>query len=327
MRKILIIQTASIGDVILATPVPEKLHVFFPEAEIDFLVKKGMEELFRDHPFLHEILIWDKKKRKNRNLFSLLKKIRKTKYDLVINLQRFGSTGILTGLSGAERRIGFKKNPFSFLFTEKFEHKIGDGTHEIERNLSLIASITDDSVQKPALYPTPAVHAKMMGLKKGTYYTISPASLWFTKQYPAEKWVELLSYVDEKSTVYCLGAPNDRELCDRIIRESGHENIKNLAGGLTFLESASLMKDAKMNFTNDSAPMHLAAAVNAPVTAIFCSTITDFGFGPLSDDRSVAEISTPLYCRPCGLHGFRKCPEGHFRCAFEIEVEKLVKRL
>ncbi|MEM6967542.1 MAG: glycosyltransferase family 9 protein, partial [Bacteroidota bacterium] len=72
MKKILIIQTAFIGDVILATPLIEKLHQYFPDAELDFLLRKGNESLLRNHPFLNEILIWNKKEKKTRNLFLTL---------------------------------------------------------------------------------------------------------------------------------------------------------------------------------------------------------------------------------------------------------------
>ena len=83
----------------------------------------------------------------------------------------------------------------------------------------------------------------------------------------------------------------------------------------------------KLNFVNDSAPMHLASSVNAPVTAIFCSTVTSFGFGPLSDNSVVLETDEKLDCRPCGLHGLRECPEKHFKCAISIEKEKLLERV
>ncbi len=327
MNKILIIQTASIGDVILATPVLEKLHRFFPDAKIDLLVKSGNEGLFDNHPFLHQILIWDKANNKKRNLIRLWTGIRKRRYDAVFNLQRFASTGFLTAFSGSQNRVGFSKNPFSFFFTAGIPHQIGEGKHEADRNLELIRSFTDDSDQMPRLYPTSTDQAKTVSLKSGIYYTLSPASLWFTKQYPVEKWVEFISYVDEKSRILFLGSRHDVTLCEEIIRQSGHKEADNLAGKLTFLESAALMKDAKMNFTNDSAPMHLASSVNAPVTAIYCSTIPGFGFGPLSHDRAIIEISDPLSCRPCGLHGYKACPEGHFKCAWEIDVKKLAGRL
>jgi heptosyltransferase-2 len=87
------------------------------------------------------------------------------------------------------------------------------------------------------------------------------------------------------------------------------------------------MKEAAMNYVNDSAPMHFASAVNAPVTAVYCSTIPAFGFGPLSDKSFIVEIEEPLDCRPCGLHGYRACPRGHFHCAYKIQEVQLLQTL
>jgi heptosyltransferase-2 len=84
------------------------------------------------------------------------------------------------------------------------------------------------------------------------------------------------------------------------------------------------MKDAVMNYTNDSAPLHFASAINAPVTAVFCSTVPSFGFGPVRDNGCVVETKEQLSCRPCGLHGHKTCPQGHFKCAYEITNEQLL---
>ncbi|MGL4596847.1 MAG: glycosyltransferase family 9 protein, partial [Bacteroidia bacterium] len=154
LKRILIIQTAFTGDVVLATPVIEKLHATFPDAQLDFLVRKGNEGLLIGHPFLNEVLIWEKKKEKIRNLFRLLFKIRKRNYDCVITLHRFASSGLLVALSGAKQRIGFDKNPWSFAFTHKQTHEIGNGKHEVRRNIELIAHLTGDGVVRPHLYPT-----------------------------------------------------------------------------------------------------------------------------------------------------------------------------
>ena len=97
-----------------------------------------------------------------------------------------------------------------------------------------------------------------------------------------------------------------------------------MAGKLTFLESTALISKAQMTYTNDSAVMHFASAVNAPVTAIYCSTVPGFGFGPLSDQSTIVETSENLSCRPCGLHGKKACPEGHFKCS-EIAIEQITK--
>ena len=79
-----------------------------------------------------------------------------------------------------------------------------------------------------------------------------------------------------------------------------------------------------MNYTNDSAPLHFATAMNAPLTAVFCSTVPAFGFGPLRDQARVVEVQERLACRPCGLHGHKACPEGHFACAMKITNEQLL---
>ncbi|MEO8173571.1 MAG: glycosyltransferase family 9 protein, partial [Sediminibacterium sp.] len=127
--------------------------------------------------------------------------------------------------------------------------------------------------------------------------------------------------------VYLLGAPGDKDLCEKIRSESANPNVTNFAGELSFLESAALQKDARMNYVNDSAPMHFASSVNAPVAAVYCSTIPAFGFGPLSDNSHIIEILQPLACRPCGLHGKKACPLGHFHCAQLIENEQLLEVL
>ena len=325
MQKILIIQTAFIGDVVLATGVLEKLHTIYPAAKIDFLLRKGNEGLLSGHPFLNKVLIWDKKGAKYQNLWKILGQIRKEKYDLVVNLQRFAASGILTGFSGATLKYGYEKNPFSFLFTKSFPHPIGkkgDSSfqHETERNHALIKDFTDSIASRPRLYPALSDFDIVSPYKTQPYITISPASVWFTKQYPKEKWVALINTVPEQYTIFLTGGSGDKALCDLIKDASQNQNLINLAGKLSFLQTAALMKDAYMNYTNDSAPMHFASAMNASVTAVYCSTVPEFGFGPLSDVRRIAQISYDLDCRPCGLHGYNTCPKGHFKCAVDLDM-------
>lgn len=330
MQKILIIQTAFIGDAVLATGIVEKLHQYFPEAQIDFLVRKGNESLFTNHPFLHEILIWDKKENKYLHLVQLLIRIRKSKYDIVINVQRFAATGFLTAFSGAKEKIGFDKNPFAFLFTQKINHVISNADqllHEMERNHLLIESFTDHIASKPKLYPA---EKDFNAIKKYTlqpYICIAPASVWFTKQFPADKWISFIHNTPDGLYVYLLGAPSDFDLCEEIKSQCSHLRVINLAGNLNFLQSAALMKTAKMNYVNDSAPMHFASAVNAPVTAVYCSTLPSFGFGPLSDKSFVVEVQGKLDCRPCGLHGKNACPLDHFNCANKITNQQLLEAI
>src|SRR5688572_26947285 len=130
MKKILVIQTAFLGDAILATSLLEEIRRGVPGAMIDILVRKGNESIFHNHPFVSDVLVWDKAKNKSGNLFGILKKIRAKKYYAVINIHRFFSSGFLTAFSGAAIKSGFDKNPLSFLFTNVSKHVMGDGRHE-----------------------------------------------------------------------------------------------------------------------------------------------------------------------------------------------------
>ena len=320
MNRILIIQTAFLGDVILATPVISELKRLYPTAEIDVLVKKGNESLLKNNPNIHYLVTFDKGGGKFMAIRSLIRQFRARKYDLAINLHRFGSSGLMTVLSGAKLKYGFKKNPFSFLYSKKFDHSMEGGLHEVERNLSLIKEFGAVETKRPELFPSNQHFKNIEQYVGGDFFCFAPASVWFTKQLPKEKWVELIQHKSKEGKVYLLGGKEDVALCDEIIQTTGISHAFNLSGKLNLLESAALMSKAKRNFVNDSGPLHLASAMNAPVTAFFCSTIPGFGFGPLSDDSIVTETSLKLDCRPCGLHGHKECPKGHFDCSKSIDV-------
>jgi heptosyltransferase-2 len=324
MKKYLIIQTAFIGDVILATPLVEKILSREPDARIDMLVRRGNEGLLRDHPGLNRLLVLDKGSSKWRNVVAMIRQVRQTRYDELINLQRFWTTGVISLFARAKRKTGFDKNPLSLFYHRKVKHTIGDGTHEIERNLRLLAAIMDSSFVGPALYPREDDYRAVARWQDGPYVCIAPASVWYTKQFLPEKWMALIDRLPPEKKVYLIGGPSDREMCEDILNRVKHSQVCNLAGSLSFLETAALMEKASMNYVNDSAPLHIASAMNAPVRAVFCSTVPRFGFYPVSDDARSIEISYPLYCRPCGLHGFKACPEGHFRCARDIDIQQML---
>lgn len=325
MNKILVIQTAFIGDVILATGVLESLHSAYPTMKIDFLVRRGNEALVKDHPFINETLVWDKKVSKYSSLIKLITRVRSNNYDVVINLQRFSSSALITGFSGAKEKYGFDKNPLSFLFTKAFPHDIGkkgqEYLHETERNFGVLRELKGVEYSKPKVYPSKADAQKVETFTTDRFVTISPASVWETKKFPIEKWIELIHRLNCR--VVLLGGPSDRELCKQIADKCHNRVVQVLAGDLTLLQSAALMSKADMNYTNDSGPLHLASAMNAPTTAVFCSTIPEFGFGPLSDNSKVVESTIDLACRPCGLHGHKKCPQGHFKCGISIQIDQL----
>jgi len=321
-EKILLIQTAFIGDAVLMTPLLEKLHQHYPESKIDILVRKGNESLFDQHPFINEVLIWNKKKAKYKNLFSTLSVIRKNKYDLLVNLQKHFSTGILSAFSKAKKVIGFKQNPFSIFFQIKINYENWNkGFHEIERNHFLIQKITDDVPGPMKLYPSSQNHENVSGYITEPYITICPASVWFTKQLPIAKWLELIKFYGPNYKIFLLGGPDDTNLCNNIKNNCGLDTVEVLAGKLSFLDSAALFEKSFLCFSNDSGPLHIASAVNAKIIAFFLSTLPSFGFSPRSKEAKVIEIKEELKCRPCGNHGHQSCPKGHFKCGNDLDLE------
>ena len=343
MQKILVVQTAFIGDVVLATALLETLHEKYPQASIDLIVRQGNESLFNEHPFIGELIVWNKKENKYLHWLQVLQKIRAKKYDLLINLQRFAATGLWTVLSKATTTIGFDKNPLSFLFTHSVKHDVTEnGVHEVNRNHKLTESIGALKLCKPKLYPTASDFDKVKIYQTEKYITMAPASVWFTKQFPISAWVSFINELKFEGPIYILGGPGDKRLGDRIIDEvsslhpkasnssnttTASKKIINLSGELSFLASAALQQKAVLNYVNDSAPLHFCSAMNAPVVVIYCSTIPAFGFGPLSTQSYIVETQEKLACRPCGLHGKKQCPLGHFNCAKTIANNQLIAPL
>lgn len=321
-NNILVIQTAFTGDAILGSSLLETLHAAYPQARISYLVRKGNDGLFAAHPFLHELLVWDKSEAKLKNTWRLTRLIRSRKFDLVINLQRFASSGFMAAFSGATAIRGFKKNPFSFLFTQTFPHQMEDGRHEIERNFDLIRDF-GIPIKKPRLYPNQTQIERTK--RKKPFICLAPASVWATKQWPKAYWVTLIQLLANETDILLVGGKTDWNLCEEIRKDAKVSGVENKAGEYNLLESTALFAQAMVTVSNDSGPVHMCSAVNAPIIEIYCSTVPLFGFSPLSDAHTVVETEEPLACRPCGLHGKTNCPLGHFTCGNAIQPQRVAE--
>ncbi|WP_408098786.1 glycosyltransferase family 9 protein [Peredibacter sp. HCB2-198] len=330
-KNILIIQTAFIGDTILASHFARAVKEQFPNSKIHFFLRKGNESVIQGLPTIEKTWIWDKQGGKTKNLFKLISELRKIKFDMVFNLHRHFNSGLVTSLMKSPIKVGFKQNPMSFAYTHKVNHQIPDprGWHEVQRNLELLKQavptlqIGDNSKNyKPELPIQQKNIDKVSQYVTDNYFVVAPASVWFTKAWSEHKYRELTVELAKLGKVYFIGAPSDKDLCDRIRQDN--PNTVNLCGGLNLLDSAALMKNARRVFVNDSAPLHLASCVNAKTTAVFCSTIPGFGYTPLADDSVVVDVGDSLSCRPCGLHGYKACPLGHFKCAEDIEIKRVM---
>jgi ADP-heptose:LPS heptosyltransferase len=336
-KTILIIQTAFIGDTILASHFARAVKEQFPDSKVHFFLRKGNESVIQGLTSVDRVWVWDKQGGKVRNLFRLIKELRQTRFDVVFNLHRHFNSGLVATMMRANRKIGFSQNPMSFFYTEKINHLIPHVPvenervvwHEVQRNLQLLVAAkpgfpisSDAKKYRPELPITQKNRDKVSPFIVDKYFVIAPASVWFTKAWSESKFRDLTRELSHMGEIYFIGAQGDSALCDRI--REGIDHTTNLCGQLNLLDSAVLMEKAWRVFVNDSAPLHLASSVNAKTTAIFCSTVPAFGYSPLSEDSAVVDTGDKLSCRPCGLHGHRECPLKHFKCSLDIDVRQVL---
>lgn len=330
--KFLIIQTAFLGDVILTLPVIQELKKKYPESEIDFLCIPETSEILKNNPLVSEIITYDKRNSGVNGLWGLIKKLKNKNYDFLISPHRSFRSSLISKLSNATKTISFDNSSLNFFYDEKINYS--KEIHEIRRDLSLLNSfgIKSNKIIKPDLFISVQDKRKIDSLfyehrlkEDEKFIAIAPGSVWLTKRFPEEKFAKLCDLLVNLNTkIILIGGKKDKVFSDFIQNNSKNRNIINVTGNFSVMESAELIKRAAVLITNDSAPLHIANAVETSVVAIFGATVPSFGFYPFGKDDIVIETKG-LNCRPCAIHGGKKCPIGTFVCMKNIDEQKILE--
>jgi len=326
MEKILIIQTAFLGDLILSTGFFRRIKEKYPNSHLTLLINKGTESLLEGNPYLNEVIPIDKKKTFKNPYFFLKFLISLQKYNFTLCFSPHFShrSSIISYFSGAKIRIGYFESGFSFLHTKRYHRPI-KGPHEVEK---LFYLLDESNILKPEIHikEVQIIEIKEAINKLPSYIVIAPSSLWETKRMPITKFRELIHLI-LKNTPYLpviIGSKNDKYLAQSLVDEFG-SNILDLTGKTNLIELSYVISKSKCVISNDSSPIHIASAFNIPTIAIFGATIPDFGYTPLSDKTYISQIE--LECRPCGIHGGRICPKKHFKCMIEQDIDLIFDNL
>lgn len=330
-KKILIVQTAFLGDVILTLPMLQSIKKNFPDSSIDFLCIPGTAGVLKNNPYLSEVVMYDKRNSGIKGFAKLVRKLKSKKYDFLISPHRSYRTSVISYLSSAGQTISFQNSSLNFLYDVITNY---DGSvHEIKRNLNLLKAIgiEENEIVRPELFPGEGDKEKAESFFKGKNISsqdkiiaIAPGSVWFTKRFPAEKFVKVCDLLnDDLHKIILIGGHADRFVSEFILKNSLNKNIIDATGNFSILESAELIRRSDLLITNDSAPLHIANAVGTKVIAIFGATIPQFGFYPFGKDDVIIETSG-LNCRPCSIHGGNKCPINTFVCMKSISEEKII---
>ena len=323
-KKILIIQTAFIGDVILTTPLIETLTDEFPNSKIDFLTIPKSKDLLLVNPSINSLIIFDKrgKDRGIKGLIRIGRILEDNQYDLCITPHRSLRSAYLTWKTKADIRIGFNTSALKKAFSHIVPYDFSE--HEITRNLSLLSAIgIQKEISLPVLYSNQEDERvvedllKKYNLKDNMIFAVAPGSVWPTKRWPEEYYLEFCATVSNNGYhIILLGSHDDTYLCNNIARKSN--NILNTAGIFNLRQTFYLLKQCRGILTNDSAPLHLGLAADINVYAIFGPTVPAFGFAPFGPKSKIFE-NKDLACRPCAIHGSMKCPIKTFDCMKSLD--------
>lgn len=341
-QKILIVKLSAIGDVVQTLPMAEALRKQFPKAQIDWLVEEEASDLLSGYPALNRVLVskrkswWKQLRQRGQRrlaiweIIKFLRELRSTEYDWVIDNHGLLKSGLMVLLSRGKRKIGFRPSAGiadegNYLFTRERYRPLSIEKHALERYLDLVHQL-GVKIDKPVLkFPVSdelreKVKSKLVqrGINLIPLVVIHPMAKWPTKQWPKENFARLAdNLIDFGATVVFTGSPEDKGEIKKICELMNHDaQVLNLAGHTKLKELAALFSLAHLVITTDTGPMHLAAAVQVPLIALFGPT-APWRTGPYGNEHVI--IRKNLHCSPC----FQKTCSA-VKCMEEISVEEVL---
>jgi len=331
VEKILVIQTAFIGDAILTLPMLQKLKEIYPDSIIDVVANPLTESIFSSAQCVNEVIILDKRG-KHKSIFSVFsfsKKIKERNYTKLYSPHRSTRTSLIVLLSDVRESYGFEISSLRHVYKNLIPYNYQ--AHEVQRNLDLIGHKYDEKSWKikPELNINLNVKENVDKFIKENNIgintiAIAPGSIWNTKQYPVEHIEEVIT-VFKDYKIILIGGEKDKKICEEL-QSKNSINVISMAGKFSLLEVIELLKKVKLLVCNDSAPTHMGMCANIPVLTLYCSTTFKFGFYPYNEKSSYLSFDD-LSCKPCGIHGYDKCPISTFDCGKKLKPEIVIKQI
>jgi heptosyltransferase-1 len=359
-QRILLIKPSAVGDVIHAIPVLDRLRARYPHARIDWMLTPHNAELVRNHPALSNVVLFERQAygkpwkdwSVSTGIAKMLADLRATNYDLVIDLHGQFRSAIFALATAAATRIGFDR-PRKHLNTVDrpmpedtldhawrgaregswiaYTHRIpipSLDVHAIDRYLWLSELLGLPALSIRFEFPIDegarervAGLLRSIGLAEKPLLLLAPGTVWETKHWIPSHFAEVgRQFHSEGWNVALIGAGRDRAVCSQI--QAALPEAVDLCGKTSLSELAALIRRARLCVTNDSGPMHLAAALGTPVVAIFGPT-DPVWVGPYRQPDSVVRAGVP--CSPCYLRKLRECPFSH-RCMHEVTPKMVIDR-
>jgi len=331
-KRILIVRTDRLGDVILSTPVIKALRDAYPQAFLAMVVNPYTKAIVEGNPNLDEVILYDKN-HKEKNLiaaFGFSRALAKNKFDLAIVLNPSNRSNLIPFLAGIPKRIGYDRK-LGFLLTGRvkdFKHQ--GKKHEIEYNLDLVRELGIEPQDKNTFMPispeseiwVEAVFKKENISSSDKLAVINPVASDNSKMWPQDRYAQVADKLADKGLkIIILGGPKDQEIAGGVIKKL-HCQYINMVGNNNISQAASLLRRSSLFVSSDTGPMHLASSLGIPVIAILGRSqpgLSPLRWGP--HNKNSAVIHKDVGCTECLAHN---CQKG-FLCLQAITADDVIR--
>jgi len=335
IKRILIVRTDRIGDVVLSTPVITAARKAFPHAYIAFMVSGETKEIVTGNKDLNEVIVYDKKRKHKAILKSLCfaMHLRKKRFDLALILHSTKRVNLVCFLAGIPRRIGYARGKLDFLLTGMLEYRKRLGEkHESEYSLDVLRSLGIEVETPPLIMPVKIKDEENIahllhenGLREGErFIVLHPGASCISKMWPKDNFAKLGDILVQKFGVQIiLVSGPDQVRIGKEIKEHMKYKVLFLCGRTSLGELPALFKKASLFISNDSGPVHIACSVGTPVISIFGRNekgLSPARWRPLSPG-SIA-LHKDVGCTKCLAHNCKK----DFLCLKSITVGEVFKK-
>ena len=330
VSKILVFRLSSIGDIVLTTALLRCLRNTFPEAQIDFVVKKQFADILRCVPFVSNVIELDSKKGFS-ELRAIRNRLKNEHYDVALDIHKNWRSMFVCNTIGAKQVFRFNKHVFRRWVLTTFHKDIYKEVRPVY--LRFIDAAQQIGVAPDGKYTELVVPEQLSKSMKDIFtqanisfekriIALCPGASFSNKQWQVEKFQQLAKRVvtEFDAQVILLGGKKESEICETIANESG---AVSFAGKFDLSQSIAALRMVSLTIANDTGMLHVSEALGVPVVGIYGPTARQFGYFPILSPSKVAQIEN-LPCRPCTKMGMNHCPKKHFSCMNDISVDMVL---
>ena len=327
--NILLVRFSAIGDILLLTPLVRALRRKYPDARLTVVTRAGFAPLLERNPRISEVIGWDPLT----SMADLGRRLRGLEFTHRLDLHDSVRSRMLRWHTGGAWTTYPKHRLARAALIHTHRDLYRDRRPVAERyfdaagalevtpdggSLEMFLSRTDLEAAEGFLAARGLARSRQL-------IAVAPGAAHFTKRWPTHHWIALVRrLVEAGNDVIVLGGPQDLAIGEAVAAAGG-EFAASAAGAFDLPGSAALLKRTRALVSGDTGLMHLAAAVETPVIALFGPTVEQFGFFPYRAKSAV--LQRELSCRPCSTHGGPRCPLKHHRCLQDLQPGDVLEAL